>query len=91
MVTVDEQLRKLMENHGSLTKCGTTRDTIGLSIDQQTVLVNHHFVKRRFLYLILEDSKYGAIEEYRRRVNGYMDRSVGPLFDSERVQSGEEK
>lgn len=53
--------------------------------------MNRHLVQRRFQYLILEDSKYGAIEEYRRRVNGYMDRSVGPLFDSERVQSREEK
>ena len=44
--------------------------------------MNRHLVQRRFQYLILEDSKYGAIEEHHRPVDGLTDRSVGPPFDS---------
>ena len=74
-----------------MTKCGTTRSNDNSSIDRRTVLVNCHLVERGFEYLILEESKYRDREEHQWPIDGLMDHTVDPSFDSERVLSGEEK
>ena len=53
--------------------------------------MNCHLVHSRFQYLIFEDSKYGATEENQWPVGRFIDRTVGPLFDLDRVTYVEHK